>query len=88
MSKRHTYRVSIRVDHVSREKAIEHIEAVIFKLKGQNWPTENTATIGLPPSPAVFVEMGPILESVEERLARIEREFDYRLGGFSSDMPE
>jgi hypothetical protein len=85
MTKPHTYRVRIEVDHYTRDEAIHKLEDIVFKLKAKSWPQENIFQAGEYPNPKVIVDMGPIAPSVEDRLARLEREFEYRLGGLSED---
>ncbi len=78
-----THRIRIEVDGVSHDACIEAFEKLVFKLKAAEWPvlneTKETAML------KTDVAIAPIAPSVLDRLARIERELDTRLGGLSED---
>jgi hypothetical protein len=78
-----THRIRIEVDGVSHDHCVEAIEKIVFKLKADGWPelndTKETAML------RTDIAIAPIAPSVLDRLARIEREIDTRLGGLSED---
>jgi hypothetical protein len=78
-----THRIRIEVDGVSHDHCVEAFEKIVFKLKADGWPelndTKETAML------RTDVAIAPIALSILDRLARIEREIDTRLGGLSED---
>jgi hypothetical protein len=78
-----THRIRIEVDGVSHDHCVEAFEKIVFKLKADGWPelneTKEAAML------RTDVAIAPIAPSVLDRLARIEREIDTRLGGLSED---
>lgn len=85
MTKRHSYHIRIDVEHFSKAEAVKKFEELYLKLKLGDWREECQATSGAYPFAKTSVEIGPIPPSVLDRLARLEREFDSRLGGLSED---
>lgn len=79
------YHIRVEVDHWSREQAIKTFEDLVFKLKVGEWKEDNNATTAAYPFPSHVTEIGPAPLSVLDRLDRIEREMDNRMGGFSED---
>jgi hypothetical protein len=78
-----THRIRIEVDGVSHDHCVEAFEKIVFKLKADGWPelneTKEAAML------RTDVAIAPIAPSISDRLARIEREIDTRLGGLSED---
>ena len=77
------HRIRIEVDGISHDHCVEAFEKLVFKLKAEGWPELNEAkeTAML----KTDVAIAPIAPSVLDRLARIERELETRLGGLSEE---
>ena len=83
--KRYSYRIAVEVEHFSRDECIRKLEELVFKYKLGGWPEEKEASSGGYPMPKTVVEVGPIKPTMLDRLERIEREIETRLGGLSED---
>ena len=77
------HRIRIEVDGISRDHCVDVFERLVFRLKAQDWPelneTKETEML------LTYVAIAPIAPSVLDRLVRIERELETRLGGLSED---
>jgi hypothetical protein len=79
------YHIMVEVDHWSREQAIKTFEDLCFKLKVGEYKEDNVATTREYPFPSTITEVGQRPLSVLDRLNRIEKEIENRMGGLSED---